>query len=300
MVATKPLVSIVTPSFNQGRYIERTIRSVLCQSYSNIEYIIVDALSTDQTSSVLKKYERHVSRIIQEKDNGQSDAIDKGFRIANGTILAYLNSDDCYASERVVADVVKKLDEYDDIDLVYGRRYIVDDKGLYLHSYPFRHFNKEELLVADYISQECCFWTKRIYDRAGGRIDQNYQFAMDYELWLRFLEHGAKFLSIDSVFGLFRKHDEQKTEAAWKERGLPEIARLQTQYLGRTVSEKDMQHAYVAHYSGVGTNQDSREHQVYKAIWGQIVRRNVLALGVAPLDVWTVGMPLGGAVKTTR
>lgn len=297
MVSNSPLVSIVTPSFNQGRFIERTIRSVLCQSYPNIEYIVVDALSTDETPLVLQKYRKHITKIVQEKDSGQSDAIDKGFRLANGTILAYLNSDDCYASERVVADVVKKFEEYKQFDLIYGRRYIVDEKGLYLYSYPFRHFNKEELLVADYMPQECCFWTKRIYDHCGGRIDKDLQFAMDYELWLRFLDHGADFLSVDNVFGLFRKHDLQKTEAAWRERGLPEIARLQSRYLGRTVSQKDMELAYVAHYSGVGPNENTREFKVYKSIWRQIVRRNQLALGVSPLDVWTVGMPLKQVVR---
>lgn len=294
------LVSIVTPSFNQGRFIERTIRSVLCQNYQNIEFIIIDAMSTDETHSILRKYNRYVSKIVREKDEGQADAIDKGFRLASGTILAYLNSDDCYASPRVVSDVVNSFYERPDVDLIYGRRYIVDEKGFYLHSYPYRRFNKEEVLVADYLPQECCFWTREIYEKSGNRLDPSYQFAMDYELFLRFLEHGAEFLSVDSVFGLFRKHDEQKTEAAWVERGLPEIARLQQKYLGRIVQEMDMKLAYVAHYSGVNESDHLRQARLFAAMWGQIVRRNRLALGVAPLDVWTVGMPTNAMISIRR
>lgn len=293
----KPLVSIITPSFNQGRFIERTIRSVLCQNYPNIEYIVVDALSNDETVSVLEKYGKYISKVIREKDDGQSDAINKGLSSAKGTILAYLNSDDCYASERVVSDVVKILEEHDDVDLVYGRRYIIDEKGFYLHSFPFRHFNRDEVLIADYIPQECCFWTRTIYDHCGGSIDRSFQFAMDYELWLRFLDKGAKFLSVDSVFGLFRKHDEQKSEAAWKERGLPEIARLQLKYLGREVPEDEMKLTFVAHYTGLAPSEDTREFKLFKAMWGQLVRRNRLALGVAPLDVWTLGMPMKQSVR---
>ncbi len=296
-MTNQPLVSIVTPSYNQGKFLERTIRSVVCQNYPNIEYIIVDALSTDETPAILQKYSRYLSKVVREKDDGQADAINKGFKLARGRILAYLNSDDCYASERVVSDVVRIFENNSDADLIYGRRYTVDQDGFYLHAYPFRRFRKREVLVADYIPQECCFWTKEIYDKCGGYVDHTFKFAMDYELWLRFLKNGAKFLSVDSTFGLFRKHDEQKTEAAWTQHGLPEIARLQQEYLGRVVSEKDMQLSYVAHYMGIQQSEHFRQSKLFTQLWGQLVRRNRLVFGVAPLDVWTVGVPLNRSPK---
>jgi glycosyltransferase involved in cell wall biosynthesis len=173
--AALPKVSIVTPSYNQGWCIERTILSVLKQDYPNIEYIVMDSDSTDETGKVLDKYENDIDIIVRKKDKGQSDALNRGFQMATGDILAYLNSDDCYASSRVVSDAVKELTRYDQTDLVYGMRYFIDREGYFIRSWTFREFDDDLLRVVCYLPQECAFWKRTIYEASGNYVDDTLQ-----------------------------------------------------------------------------------------------------------------------------
>jgi glycosyltransferase involved in cell wall biosynthesis len=261
----------------------------LRQDYPNIEYIFVDALSTDSTPEVLTRYSNQIDCIIQEKDEGQADAINKGFQHANGELMTYINSDDCYASPTVISEVVDLFAANPSIDLIYGKRYEVDENGFFVFSYPHRKFEKERLYKADYIPQECVFWRKSIYDKSGSFVDKTFNFAMDYELWLRFLAHGAEFLSVDRVFGLFRTYPAQKSIANWSEHGLPEIAKLQKRYLGSSIEYNDMIDCYLEHFSGADRQSHPLQFQSFDWLWKETVFQKKRILGNAPLDLWVYG-----------
>lgn len=265
---TLPKVSIVTPSYNQGAFVEQTILSVICQNYSNLEYILVDANSQDQTQAVLESYKQHIDVLIVEPDRGQSEALNKGFRRATGEIMAYLNSDDCYASKEVISRVVTLFAEDPDTDVIYGQRNSINEDGRFVYRQPFRPFDCKALYLSDYIPQECTFWRRSIFEKAGGYIDESFQFAMDYELWLRFLQVGAKFLSVEDVFGLFRTYNKQKSIEQWHSRGLPEIARLHKTYLDRYIPEEQMIDHYKYHCFGVHPATNPNAFDFAQRVWG--------------------------------
>lgn len=206
------LVSIITPSYNQGEYIEETIQSVLNQSYPHIEYIIFDALSTDGTALVLDRYESHprVSRIVREKDGGQADAIEKGFRMAKGAIVGWINSDDILA-EDIVAKAVRAFRENDRVGLIYGDIVWIDARGNDIKRImPYRFLTREYLLNNDYnVYQQGSFYRKSAVEGAGF-LNRDLNFCMDLDLWLGILKsHEARY--IDTTAGLFRWHGATKT-----------------------------------------------------------------------------------------
>lgn len=260
--------------------------SVLNQDYPNLQYIVMDSCSGDSTAAILDKYRGRINVIVQEKDKGQADAINRGFKRSDGEILAYLNSDDCYAAPGVVSHAVQYFLDHSDADVIYGKRYYVDVNGFFRLSYPFREFDEGVLNRACYLPQECCFWTKQIFDQAGSSVNESYQFAMDYELWLRFLKNGAKFAAVDHVYGYFRWYDGQKSVNEWESSGVPEIAKLQTQYFGKSVPPKEMTDLFLQHYYGVNKADDADGFRLYDSIWYEEVRLKRKILQFAPLDHW--------------
>ena len=194
-----PLVSIVTPSFNQARYIEATIRSVLTQDYPRIEYIIVDGGSTDGTLDIVKSFEPLFDRRlrwISEKDNGIYDAMNKGINLAKGRYIGILNSDDWYELD-TLKNVVSALNDKDDI-ITYGiLRYIKGDKELMLHR------NSHHFLSEAMIPHPTSFVPKSIYQKYG-LYNTQYPYAADYEFFLRLWLAGVKFECIDKVLANFR------------------------------------------------------------------------------------------------
>ncbi|MFN8657742.1 MAG: glycosyltransferase family 2 protein [Candidatus Obscuribacterales bacterium] len=283
MTENLPLVSIITPSFNQGQFIERTILSVLKQTYPRIEYIILDNLSTDGTERILQKYASRVSAIVREKDEGQSDCLNKGFKMSQGQIMAYLNADDALAGPHIVADAVTELMGYE-VDVIYGRRYRIDENGFFLDAYPFREFDSEQLRQFNIIPQECSFWTRGIYDRAGAFVNKDLHFSMDYEMWLRFLRHGARFKALDTVYGYFRWHDEQKSQVIWREVCLPEVAKIQTEYVGRATKPSDMEYLHESYY--YGADRITHGHTIALALWHTQVHASRGFFADTPLDQW--------------
>jgi glycosyltransferase involved in cell wall biosynthesis len=178
-----PLVSIVTPSFNKGPYIEETLLSVRNQTYPRIEHIVIDGGSTDETLSILEKYSGDIV-CVSEPDKGQSDAINKGWKRARGDIIAYLNADDTYTSD-AVRIVVKFLNEHPDVGLVYGDGILTDENGKFIQTYHAGEFSLRDLIYCrDNILQPALFLRKAAYDRIGG-IDENLHLAMDLDYWIR-------------------------------------------------------------------------------------------------------------------
>lgn len=202
----KTKISIVTPSLNQGAYIEATIKSVVEQNYPNLEYIIADGASKDQTLSILEKYKQHFAKVISEKDTGHGDAINKGFANSTGEIMAWLNSDDKYYPWTF--DVVSEIfEKFPDVDWIVGLNSWFDINGRLYQTAPIFK-NKYNFLLSDYkwIQQESVFWRRRLWDKVGAKIDQSYSLMVDGDLWSRFFQH-AELWHVNRVIGGYRVHD---------------------------------------------------------------------------------------------
>lgn len=209
-----PKISIVTPSYNQGQFLERTILSVLNQNYPNLEYIIIDGGSTDKSVEIIKKYEKFLAYWTSEKDNGQADAIRKGFDRSTGEILAYLNSDDVYLPETLTR-VAKAFQSNSEIKIVYGNEYLIDQAGQItgerrLTGYiPF--VSKLGFLYGGFrIYQPASFWTRELYFAVGG-IDTVFCHCMDDDLFTRFALAQAKWKFVRQCLAGFRIHQVSKT-----------------------------------------------------------------------------------------
>ena len=211
----KPLVSIVTPVLNGEKFIEETIISVVSQSYENIEYIIIDGGSTDKTIEIIKKYDDKISYWVSEPDLGMYDAINRGFSIAKGDILAWLNSDDIYFPN-TIERVVNVFTNNQCVDWITGQILYVDKNGTFLGaSTPLHYFKpliKRGLYRGGYlgsIQQESTFWRKSLWISSGG-LERELAYAGDYNLWTQFAKNANLFF-VPTVLAGFRFHEEQKT-----------------------------------------------------------------------------------------
>lgn len=210
-----PKISIVTPSFNQARFIEKTIQSVLKQNYPNLEYIVIDGGSTDGTVGILRKYGR---KIVwkSEKDQGQADAINKGLKLATGEILFYLNSDDILLPNSL-AKIAKFFKDNPETKWVFGKSRIIDEKGREIRKFItfyknvlLPHVSKRLLLVINPISQPATFWRREITEKIGF-FDEKQYYCADYDYWLRII---SKFKPgfINDYLAAFRIHQKSKGE----------------------------------------------------------------------------------------
>lgn len=245
-----PKISVVTPSFNHGQFLERTINSIVNQNYPDLEYIIQDGKSTDQTLNIIKNYEPKIKHWASVKDNGQSHAINMGFEHATGEIMAYINSDDMLLPG-TLHYVGKYFAAHPNIDVIYGHRILVNENDLEIGRWVLPPHDDQILSWADYIPQETLFWRRSLWEKVGSRIDENFQFAMDWDLILRFREVGANFARVPRFLGVFRIHLNQKTSSQLFEKGIAEMERLRERYHGRSVSNLEIQRAtkkYLNHH----------------------------------------------------
>jgi len=207
-----PSITVVTPSFGQGRYLERTLYSVISQRYPALEYVVQDGASQDNTVEVLRRYESELSAWRSEPDGGQGDAINRGFAGTSGEIMAYLNSDDLLLPG-ALAYVACYFAAHPEVDAVYGHRVMIDEYDRKIGIWVLPPHDDDELSLIDFVPQETLFWRRSLWEAAGGRIDPSLRFAVDWDMLLRFREHGARMVRLPRFLGAFRVHSEQKTSA---------------------------------------------------------------------------------------
>lgn len=240
--AAWPRISIITPSFNQGRFLEATLRSLLAQNYPNMELIVIDGGSKDDSVEIISRYADRLHYWESQPDRGQSHAINKGMQHATGEILTWINSDDRLAPNALFT--VAEMFRRHQVDLVIGRCARVMDPS----SVPY-HFHRCALplgrpvplpfdrllqldqcwLKGEFFHQPEVFFHRRIWEAAGGQVDEHLYYSMDYDLWVRFAAAGATALSIPEVLAIFRQHADQKTGDD-RQPFLPELRRVNNAY----------------------------------------------------------------------
>ena len=237
-----PKISIVTPSYKQKDYIERTIKSVLDQNYPNLEYYVQDGGSKDGTLEILQRYDDPLTGWDSGPDSGQSQAINRGFEHTDGEIMAWLNSDDILLPG-ALAYVANYFNLHPEVDVVYGHRIMIDEQDRQVGRWIVPAHDDKVLSWADYVPQETMFWRRRIWERTGARVDESFRFAMDWDLIVRFRNAGARFARLDRFLGGFRVHPEQKTSAAISDVGFHDMDVIRERELGRVPSRVEVRKA---------------------------------------------------------
>jgi len=207
-----PKISVITPSYNQGNFLEETICSVLDQNYSNLEYIIIDGGSTDNSVEIIKKYEKYLAYWVSEKDRGQTHAINKGFKKATGDIVGWMNSDDFYYKntfQYVSSAYVKTNGKF---DVYFGNKDNVDADGNVIRANLYPPFNINGICYTENmnISNQSALWKRYLFQKIG-YLDEDIHFAMDFEFFLRMAINGASFYHIDETLGALRMYEDNKS-----------------------------------------------------------------------------------------
>jgi glycosyltransferase involved in cell wall biosynthesis len=206
---TLPKISVVVPSFNQAKYLELTLRSILDQHYPNLELIVIDGGSKDESPEIIRKYEQQMKFWCSEPDGGQTQGIIKGFSHATGEILCFLNSDDLF-EPGVLHEVGAYFSKHPEADAVYGDALWIDAEGKALRQQREISFNRFLWLYTyNYIPGMSMFWRRRIYDRSGG-LNPDFQLAFDADLWIRFSDAGGKIKHVTRQWSRMRFYPEQK------------------------------------------------------------------------------------------
>ena len=214
-------ISLVTPSFNQGRFIEETILSVLGQGFRELEYLVIDGGSTDESAAIIQRYSDRLAYWCSEPDGGQYDAINKGFALTTGEVMGWLNSDDKHTpwALSIVAEIFESFPHIEWLTTLFPMRW--DARGRAVRCSQRSGFSRagflagENLPIGDWfapgwVQQESTFWRRSLWERAGGKIDTRWTIAADFELWLRFFQH-ANLYAVDTPLAGFRHHGDQKT-----------------------------------------------------------------------------------------
>jgi len=242
-----PKISIITPSFNQKKWIEETIRSVLLQNYPNLEYFIIDGGSTDGSVEIIKKYSPWLSGWITQKDKGQSDAINKGLRMVSGDIIAWINSDDYYLPGAFLK-IAGSFSKYSSAGLIFGRAVNIDE-----HSRPMglmktgTYSFKNQLTQRMVIAQQAAFWKKEV-SMAVGEVREDLHYAMDFEYWIRI---GRKYpiVQIQDTIACYRRTAQSKGGTATSKWG-PEFIKILDEIYNNKLNEKRLDEIKEQSYAG--------------------------------------------------
>jgi glycosyltransferase involved in cell wall biosynthesis len=226
-VSSLPRISVVVPSFNQAGFIEQTLRAILDQNYPDLELIVIDGGSKDESPEIIRRYEDRIKFWCSEPDGGQTQGIIKGMGHATGEILCFLNSDDLFEPGALL-DVGEYFARHPNVDAVYGDALWIDAKNKPLRPQKEIPFNRFIWLYTyNYIPGMSMFWRRSIYDRAGG-FDPQYQLAFDADLWIRFSDHG-KIAHVARQWSCMRFYPEQKNRR-FREASDIEEMRIRSRY----------------------------------------------------------------------
>lgn len=232
-------ISIVTPTYNYAHFLERTMKSVISQNYPSLEYIIQDGGSVDGTVELVQNFRNHLKHFESRKDNGQAHAINLGFQYASGEIMAYLNSDDVLLPG-TLNYVANYFSKHPKVDVIYGHRLIIDEDDHVIGEWTMPPHDPETLRWADYIPQETVFWRRSLWEKTGGYLDESFQFALDWDLLLRFQNAGGVFHRLPRYLAAFRIHVLQKTSAQIFDLGEQEANRIRISNFGRQVTHEEI------------------------------------------------------------
>ena len=238
-----PRIAIVTPSFNQARFLGATVESVLRQNYPNLAYHVQDGGSTDKTVSLLKGFGSAFTW-ASRPDDGQAEAINRGFAMVEGDIMSYLNSDDLL-TPGALAYVARFFSANPDIDVAYGHRIIIDADGREIGRAVLPPHDPEALKWFDYVPQETLFWRRRVWTALAG-MDEKFHFALDWDFILRAQAAGMRFKRLPRFLGCFRVHGRQKTTLV-SDIGSRETAILRQRMFGRLPSDRDVRQGIKAY-----------------------------------------------------
>lgn len=262
-ISKDPLISIVVPSFNQGEFIEQTINSVLGQCYANLEIIIIDGGSTDQTLDIIKKYASSIKYYVSEPDNGQAQAINKGFRVATGDILGWLNSDDMYlpCTFLKIADVIGKSKAP---KLIYGGCINFLEGKEDTCGYLPPKFEAEKLTYLDYIVQPSSFWSRSLWEIVG-EINESYHYVLDWDWFIRAAKV-CELTPIRDYFSMYRRHDRHKTSIGGAQRA-QEIIKVVETY-----ADKECLSAYQDVLKQINLLKVNKNYSFPMKLWTKILR----------------------------
>jgi glycosyltransferase involved in cell wall biosynthesis len=285
-------ISVVTPSLNQGRFVERTIRSVLDQDYAPLEYVVCDGMSTDETASILERFADRLT-VLREPDRGQADAVNKGLRALTGDVIGWLNSDDVY-QPGALSTVVDFLTHHPQIDVVYGDANLIGADDAILGTYYTEPWNPARLAERCFLCQPAVFFRRRVVERFG-LLNTDLHYCLDYDYWLRLAAGGAPFAYLPRTLAGSRLHPETKTLSA----RLPqheELNRMLRQRFGRVPDSWLLNHAHtlveLRRVSSPRTVVPYALAVVFEVLrlswtWNRSIPRSLLAIALGPIAAGT-------------
>lgn len=258
-----PVISIVTPSYNQGNMLERTIRSVLDQNYPLLQYVIQDGGSSDHSVEIIRRYQHRLHSWESRPDEGQAHALQLGFARTDGEVMGWLNSDDVLLPGSLW-EIARFFQKQRQTDVLYGHRVIIDENDHRIGRWILPRNTHKYLPYADYLAQESVYWRRQIWDRVDG-IDRSFQFAMDWDLFLRFWRAGARFQRLPRSIGAFRVHETQKTSSAINDLGVREMNRIRQRELGCIPQQTELSKKLIWLYWRNFAIQSAQKFRIYRA-----------------------------------
>lgn len=227
--------AIAVPSFNQGEFIGRCVDSILSQHHQLVTIAVQDAQSSDRTAEVLAAMSDPRLATRSEPDQGQADGINRAFAETSSDLMAFLNADDFYLPG-TLGHVAQFFEKHPKVDVVYGDRVIVNTSDLQIGRYTMPSHRRAVTIWGDYIPQETMFWRRSAWDAVGSQLNPALQFALDWDLKLRFVKAGLRFAALPRPLAAFRVHAQQKTQTTWETIGRRESNQLLRRFHGRLPS----------------------------------------------------------------